>query len=73
MGKDDGFKFKAGDIVRFKRGVARFRVDKCTTFTTSSGEVVPRYRLLRILGTKYAYSTYANENELVLADEVYQK
>ena len=73
VGKDDGFKFKAGDIVRFKRGVARFRVDKCTTFTTSSGEVVPRYRLLRILGTKYAYSTYANENELVLADEVYQK
>lgn len=73
VGKDDSFKFKAGDIVRFKRGVARFRVDKCTTFTTSSGEVVPRYRLLRVLGTKYAYSTYANENELVLADEVYQK
>lgn len=73
VGKDDGFKFKLGDIVRFEHGVARFKVDKCTTFTTKSGKVVPRYRLLRVLGTKYAYSTYASENELVLADEVYQK
>lgn len=66
-------KFQVGDIVRFEHGVARFKVDKCTTFTTKSGKVVPRYRLLRVLGTKYAYSTYANENGLVLADEVYQK
>lgn len=71
--EDDCFKFKVGDIVRFEHGVARFKVDKRTTFTTKSGKVVPRYRLLRVLGTKYAYSTYANENELVLADEVYQK
>lgn len=66
-------KFQVGDIVRFEHGVARFKVDKRTTFTTKSGKVVPRYRLLRVLGAKYAYSTYANENELVLADEVYQK
>lgn len=79
VGKDDNLanvvycKFQEGDIVRFKRGTARFKVDKRTTFTTKSGKVVPRYRLLRVLGTKYAYSTYANENELVLADEVYRK
>lgn len=73
VGKESIFKFKVGDIVRFEHGVARFKVDKCTTFTTSSGKVVPRYRILRILGeSKYAYSAYANENELILADEVYR-
>lgn len=73
VGKDDVFKFKVGDIVRLKHGVARFKVDKCTTFTASSGKVVPRYRIVRLLGSKCSYSTYANENELVSADEVDHK
>ena len=73
VGYEYVFKFKVGDIVRFKHGTARFKVDKCTTFTASSGKEVPRYRITRLLGSKCSYSAYANENELVLADEVYQK
>lgn len=69
VGKDDIFKFKVGDIVRLKHGVARFKVDKCTTFTASSGKLVPRYRIVRLLGSKCSYSAYANENELVLAED----
>ena len=59
VGKDDGFKFKLGDIVRLKSGRVPFEV-----IGRYSGKEIKRYHLRRICGN---YTTYENENRLVKA------
>ena len=60
--EDDGFKFKLGDIVRLKSGLATFEVIGTLTWRYS-GREIKRYRLRRLSGTHY--TTYENENRLV--------